>query len=194
MVKEIVCDTSTIITLFSACHLSAKSASKSKYLEGLKKYKLIAPDSVHAELEDFAMRNDDLGLFARESLSYKIDFQSVELEDVERYKNILGVAGHRGITDCDIACLSLAIERNNPLFIDDLKAQFHFSSFFDDYDIFFGILLVCSILEEFLGEKEILSFVFDRLVPNRWGNISLRNLLIIKHAVSEYLTREGGEA
>lgn len=187
MAKEIVCDTSTIITLFSAYHLST---NKDKYLEGIKKYKLIAPSSVHNELEDFIRRNNDLGLFARESLSYEIDFQSVELEDVKRYKKILGVAGHRGITDCDIACLSLAIERNIPLFTDDFKAQFHFSSFFDDRDIFFGILLVCSILAEFLSESDIFSFVFDKLIPNRWKNISLRNLLIIKHAASEYLTYE----
>ena len=70
MAKEIVCDTSTIITLFSAHPLSTNN------------------------------------------------------------KKILGVAGHGGITDCDIACLSLAIERDIPLFIDDFKAQFHFSSFF----------------------------------------------------------------
>lgn len=190
MAKEIVCDTSTIITLFSAYHLST---NKDKYLEGIKKYKLIAPSSVHNELEDFIRRNNDLGLFARESLSYEIDFQSVELEDVKRYKKILGVVGHRGITDCDIACLSLAIERNIPLFTDDFKAQFHFSSFFDDRDIFFGILLVCSILAEFLSESDIFSFVFDKLIPNRWKNISLRNLLTIKHAASEYLTREGCE-
>lgn len=188
MVKEIVCDTSTIITLFSAYHLSA---DKDKYLEGLKKYKLIAPDSVNSELEDFARRDNDMGLFARESLNYEIDSQSVELEDVERYKKILGVAGRRGITDCDIACLSLAVERNIPLFIDDFKAQFHFSSFFDDHDIFFGILLVCSILAEFMSESEIFSFIFDKLIPKRWENLSLRNLLIIKHAVSEYLTHEG---
>jgi len=187
MVKEIVCDTSTILTLFSACHLSE---NKNKYLEKLKEYKLIAPDSVHSELEDFVRRDNDLGLFARESLSYKITFQSVELEDIERYKKILGVVGRRGITDCDIACLSLAIERDIPLFIDDFKAQFHFSSFFDDHDIFFGILLVCSILAEFMSVSEIFSFVFDKLVPNRWENISLRNLLTIKHAVSEYLAQE----
>lgn len=187
MAKEIVCDTSTIITLFSAYPLST---NKDKYLDRLKKYKLIAPDSVHNELDDFAGRDDDLGLFARESLSYRIDFQSVELEDIERYKKILGVAGHRGITDCDIACLSLAIERDIPLFIDDFKAQFHFSSFFGDHDIFFGILLVCSILAEFMSESEIFRFVFDKLVPNRWENISLRNLLIIKHAVTEYLAYE----
>ncbi|MGB7531780.1 MAG: hypothetical protein WA977_02225 [Halobacteriota archaeon] len=88
MVKEIVCDTSTILTLFSAYHLST---NKDKYLEGLKKYKLIAPDSVHSELEDFARQDDDLGLFARESLSYGIDFNSVELEDIERYKKVLSV-------------------------------------------------------------------------------------------------------
>ena len=34
------------------------------------------------------------------------------------------------------------------------------------------------------------STIFDKLVPNRWENISLRNLLIIKHAVTEYLTNE----
>ena len=50
MVKAIVCDTSTIITLFSAYHLST---NKYKYLEGLKKYELIAPDSVHMELKEF---------------------------------------------------------------------------------------------------------------------------------------------
>jgi len=111
MAKEIVCDTSTIITLFSAYHLST---NKDKYLEGIKKYKLIAPSSVHNKLEDFIRRNNDLGLFARESLSYEIDFQSVD-------------------------------------------------------------------------------FVFDKLIPNRWKNISLRNLLTIKHAASEYLTREGCE-
>jgi len=187
MAKEIVCDTSTILTLFSAYHLSA---NKDKYLEGLKKYKLIAPDSVHTELEEFTRRDDDLGLFARKSLNYKIDFQSVELEDIEQYKRTVGVAGHRGITDCDIACLSLAIERDIPLFIDDFKAQFHFSSFYDDHDIFFGILLVCSTLAEFMSESEIFSFIFDTLVPNRWENISLRNLLTIKHAVSECLTHE----
>jgi hypothetical protein len=158
-------------------------------LKGLKKYKLIAPDSVHNELEDFTRRDNDLGLFAMESLSYKITFQSVELEDIERYKKVLGVAGHRGITDCDIACLSLAIEMDIPLFTDDFKAQFHFSSFFDDHDIFFGVLLVCSILAEFMSKSEIFRFVFDKLVPNRWKNISLRNLLTIKHAVSEYLTQ-----
>lgn len=174
MVKEIVCDTSTIMTLFSAHHLSV---DKEKYLEGLKRYKLIAPDSVYTELEDFVRRDNDLGRFARESLNYEIDFLALELEDVERYKKILGVRGHRGITECDIACLSLAIERNIPLFIDDFKAQFHFSSFFGDRDIFFGILLVCSVLAEFMSETEIFSFVFDKLVPNRWTNISLRNLL-----------------
>jgi predicted nucleic acid-binding protein len=188
MVKEIVCDTSTIITLFSAYHISE---NKDMYLEELKKYTLIAPNSVRSELEYFTKRDNDLGLFARESLSYKIDFQSVKVEDIERYKKVLGVAGRRGITDCDIACLSLAIERNIPLFIDDFKAQFHFSSFFDEHDIFFGILLVCSILAEFMNESEIFSFVFDKLVPNRWGNISLHNLLAIKHAVSEYLAEEG---
>jgi len=187
MVKEIVCDTSTIITLFSAYHLSE---NKDMHLQELKKYQLIAPNSVRGELEDFGKRDDDLGFFARKSLSYKIDFQSVEVEDIERYKKILGVAGRRGITDCDIACLSLAIARNIPLFIDDFKAQFHFSSFFDEHDIFFGILLVCSILGGFMSESEIFSFIFDKLVPNRWGNISLRNLLTIKHAVSEYLAQE----
>lgn len=187
MVKEIVCDTSTIITIFSAYQLSA---DKDKYLKGLKKYKLIAPDSVHNELEDIVRRDNDLGLFARKSLSYRIDFNSVELEDIECYKKILGVGGRRGITDCDIACLSLAIGRDMPLFIDDFKAQFHFSSFFGDHDIFFGILLVCSILAEFMSESEIFCFIFDKLVPNRWENISLRNLLIIKHAVTEYLTNE----
>lgn len=187
MVKEIVCDTSTILTIFSAYHLSG---NKKKYLKGLKKYKLTAPNSVHSELEDFARRDDDLGLFARESLSYEIEFHPAELEDVERYKRILGVAGRRGITDCDIACLSLAIEKNVPLFIDDFKAQFHFSSFFGDYDIFFGVLLVCSILVEFMSKSEIFNFVFDKLVPNRWENISLRSLLTVKHAVSEYLTHE----
>ncbi|HIH96980.1 MAG TPA: hypothetical protein HA348_05845 [Thermoplasmata archaeon] len=184
MVKEIACDTSAIIIIFSAHHISG---NKDKYLVELKKYKLAAPSCVRGELRDFAKRGDDLGLFANESLSYKIDFQSVGLEDIERYKKILGVVGHRGITDCDIACLSLAIDRNIPLFIDDFKAQFHFSSFFDDHEIFFGILLVCSILTGFMSESEIFSFVFDKLVPNRWKNISLRNLLTIKHAVSEYL-------
>jgi hypothetical protein len=82
----------------------------------------------------------------------------------------------------------LSFDRNAPFFIDDFKAQFHFSSFFDDRDIFFGVLLVCSILAEFMSEKEVFSFIFDKLVPNRWANISLRNLLTIKHAVSEYLT------
>ena len=91
-------------------------------MQELKKYKLITPKSVRSELEEFAKRGNDLGLFARESLSHEIDFQSVGLEDIERYKKILGVAGHRGITDCDIACLSLAIKRNIPLFIDDFKA------------------------------------------------------------------------
>jgi len=187
MVKEIVCDTSTIITLFSAYHLSE---NKDMYLQELKRYMLIAPNCVHSELEDFTKRDNDLGLVARESLSYEIDFQCVELEDIEQYKKILGVAGRRGITDCDVACLSLAIDRNIPIFIDDFKAQFHFSSFFDDRDIFFGVLLICSIHEEFMNESEIFSFIFDKLVPNRWGNISLRNLLIIKHAVSEYLAQE----
>ena len=162
MAKEIGGDTSTIITLFSAHHLSA---NKDKYLDMLKKYKLIAPDSVHNELDDFAGRDDDFGLFARESLSYKIYFQSVELGDVERYKKILGIAGHRGITDCDIACLSLAIERDIPLFIDDFKAQFHFSSFFDDYNIFFGVLLVCSILAGLVFAWHLSIMIALSLIP-----------------------------
>ena len=40
----------------------------------------------------------------------------------------------------------------------------HFSSFFDDHNIFFGVLLVCSILAEFMGETEVFGFIFDELV------------------------------
>jgi len=185
MVKEIVCDTSAIITLFSSYYLSG---SEKEYLHGLEQYRLIASNLVYSELEDFAACDDILGLYAHKSLSYGIDFLSVELKDIERYKKILGVAGRRGITDCDISGLCLSIDRNIPFFIDDFKAQFHFSSFFGDRDIFFGVLLVCSILAEFMSEIEVFGFIFDKLVPNRWKNISLRNLLTIKHAVSEYLT------
>ncbi len=86
------------------------------------------------------------------------------MRDIEQYKKILGVAGRRGITDCDISGLCLSIDRNIPFSIDDFKAQFHFSSFFDDHDIFFGVLLVCSILAEFMGETEVFGFIFDELV------------------------------
>ncbi|MGB7531781.1 MAG: hypothetical protein WA977_02230 [Halobacteriota archaeon] len=41
-----------------------------------------------------------------------------------------------------------------------------------------------------MSESEIFGFIFDKLIPNRWGNISLRNLLTIKHAISEYLAHE----
>lgn len=185
MVKEIVCDTSAIITLFSSCYLSG---NEDEYRHELGQYRLIASNLVYSELKDFAAQDDDLALSAQESLSYNMDFLSVELKDIEQYKKILGVVGRRGITDCDISGLYLSFDRNAPFFIDDFKAQFHFSSFFDDRDIFFGVLLVCSILAEFMSEKEVFSFIFDKLVPNRWANISLRNLLTIKHAVSEYLT------
>ena len=114
MVKEIVCDTSAIITLFSACYLSD---NEDKYLRGLEQYQLIASNPVCSELKDFAACDDNLGLFAQNSLNYNINFLSVELKDIEQYKKIPGVAGRRGITDCDISGLCLSIDRTIPFFI-----------------------------------------------------------------------------
>jgi hypothetical protein len=93
MVKEIVCDTSAIITLFSSCYLSG---NEDEYRHELGQYRLIASNLVYSELKDFAAQDDDLALSAQESLSYNMDFLYVELKDIEQYKKILGVVGVEG--------------------------------------------------------------------------------------------------
>lgn len=178
MGREAVLDTSAVITIFSANSLFWEF--------DLPSIRFYSPDCVKLELNDFATHKDFLGERAREALSV-LSFEKVSGRDIENKKSILGVSGKGGITDCDVASLELSLKKGLPLYIDDFDAHLHFSRFFQDVPIYYGILFVCKILQEGVDKREITNLIFDHLIPFRWENISQKSLMNIRYAVTEFL-------
>lgn len=180
MERRAVLDTSAVLTLFSALDL------KGKVLEG---FEIIAPECVESELREFEKHNDYLGKRAEEALK-KISVKDDPLtkDELAKEKKFLGL-GHGGITDCDIQVLHLSFENELPFFTDDFSAHRHFSSHYPSKNLFFEIVLILDILK-FNEKPEAGKFVFEKLIPKRFPEITDRTKSNLKLAIDKFLSED----
>lgn len=177
MERRAVLDTSALLTLFSALDL------KGGEFEGVG---LVAPKCVEKELLDFSKHDDYLGKRASEALE-RIEVRDDPLtgSELDKEKESLGLDGG-GITDCDVQVLHLSFELELPYFTDDFSAYRHFISHYPSESLFFGIVLSLDVLK-FESRLRAEEFVFERLVPKRFPEITDRMRSNLKIAIDEFL-------
>ncbi len=177
MERRAIIDTSAVLTLFSALHLRE---------EKIQDLELIVPKCVEKELDEFKEHGDYLGERAREA-SEKISVKENPLseKELERERESLGL-GKGGITNCDVQVLHLAFDLDLPFFTDDFSAHRHFVSHYPSKNIFFGILLTLDILG-FEDVSRAKKFVFERLVPKRFPEITDRTKSNLTISIDEFL-------